>query len=140
MDARPEAAGPVCVEVYPHAALVGLFALPYRLAYKKGPVSSRRTGFAELVGLLERWPVLDLDGSPWRQLTDEVAAATRQVDLDRAEDQLDAVVCAGLALLHQRGELVVYGDPLGAHVVAPAPPVHRAIRPLTQREHVVAHP
>jgi predicted RNase H-like nuclease len=129
VDARPGCAGPVCIEVYPHAALVGLFELPYRLAYKKGPVSSRRTGFEELVRLLEGWPVLALDGSAWSGLTDELAAATRQVDLDRVEDQLDAVLCAGLALLHHRGQLVVYGAPLADHVVAPAAPPHRAVRP-----------
>ena len=49
VDARPGALGTVCVEVYPHAALVGLFALPYRLAYKKGPLAARRTGFTALV-------------------------------------------------------------------------------------------
>ena len=129
VDARPGRAGPVCVEVYPHAALVGLFELPYRVAYKKGPVCSRRTGFEGLVALLEGWAVLELDGEPWRRLTAELASATRQVDLDRVEDQLDAVVCAGLALLHHRGELEVYGDPLADHVVAPRPPTHPAVRP-----------
>jgi predicted RNase H-like nuclease len=129
VDARPGSPGPVCLEVYPHAGLVGLFELPYRLAYKKGPVALRRTGFEGLVGLLEGWPVLDLDVPPWQGLRTQLAAATRQVDLDRVEDQLDAVVCAGLALLHHRGELVVYGDPLGGHVVAPPPPTHPAVRP-----------
>ena len=128
VDARPGAPGPVCVEVYPHAALVGLFGLPYRVAYKKGPVASRRTGFAALVGLLEGWPALDLGGEPWARVTGELDAAARQVDLDRVEDQLDAVVCAGLAVLHHRGELVVYGDPLAHHVVAPARPTHPAVR------------
>jgi predicted RNase H-like nuclease len=129
VDARPGRPEPVCVEVYPHAALVGLFELPYRLAYKKGPVEVRRTGFERLVGLLEGWPVLGLGGEPWRRLMQQLDAATRQVDLDRVEDQLDAVVCAGLALLHHRGELVVYGDPLAGHVVAPRPPTHPAVRP-----------
>jgi predicted RNase H-like nuclease len=129
VDARPGRTGPVCVEVYPHAALVGLFELPYRVAYKKGTVEVRRTGFERLVGLLEGWPVLGLDGEPWRRLTQQLDAATRQVDLDHVEDQLDAVVCAGLALLHHRGELVVYGDPRAGHVVAPRPPTHPAVRP-----------
>ena len=131
VDARPGAPGPVCVEVYPHAALVGLFELPYRLAYKKGPLASRRTGFAELVRLLEGWPVLDLDGESWRRLGAELGGATRLVDLDVVEDQLDAVLCAGIALMHHRGELVVYGDPLADHVVAPAAPRHRAVRPVS---------
>jgi predicted RNase H-like nuclease len=131
VDARLGRPGPVCIEVYPHAALVGLFELPYRVAYKKGPVASRRTGFGVVVGLLEGWAALDLDGEPWRRLTTQLSAATRQVDLDRAEDELDAVVCAGVALLHHRGELVVYGDPLAGHVVAPGPPSHAPSRSVT---------
>ena len=40
---------PACIEVYPHAALVGLFALPYRLLYKKGLVEVRREGLLLVV-------------------------------------------------------------------------------------------
>jgi predicted RNase H-like nuclease len=130
VDASAGAPGPVCVEVYPHAALVGLFALPYRLAYKKGRLEDRRRGFHELVRLLEGWPVLQLTSCPeWAALRAGVASAVRQVELNRLEDQLDAVLCAGMALLHHRGELHVYGDALGAHVVAPAAPSHPPVRP-----------
>lgn len=38
---------PVCIEVYPHPAMVGLFGLTERIAYKSGP--SRAEGFAQLV-------------------------------------------------------------------------------------------
>ena len=125
-------ASSVCIEVYPHAALVGLFALPYRLLYKKGTILVRREGLLRLAALLESWPVLDLDGvDVWKRLTDAVSEAVRLVDLKRVEDQLDAVLCAGLARLWHRddGALVVYGDLRGAHVVAPPAPAHRAVPP-----------
>lgn len=134
VDARPGAPAPVCVEVHPHAAMVGLFRLPYRVAYKRGPFPLRLRGFQQLIDLVETWSALRLEGSPeWAALTRAVASAVRLVELDRVEDQLDAVVCAGLALLHHRGELAVYGDPTGAHVVAPPPPTHPAMRVVTQR-------
>jgi predicted RNase H-like nuclease len=82
-----------------------------------------------LVALVEGWAELEQEGEPSRRITAELASDTRQEDNDRVEDQLDAVVCAGLALLHHRGELEVYGDPLADHVVAPRPPTHPAVRP-----------
>jgi len=123
---------PVCIEVYPHAALVGLFALPYRLLYKKGTVAVRREGLLRLVALLESWPVVDLVGvESWARLREGAEEARRLVDLKRVEDQLDAVLCAGLARLWHRadGALIAYGDAQAAHVVAPPAPTHRAVRP-----------
>lgn len=123
---RPGA--PACVEVYPHAALVGLFGLPRRLLYKKGGFATRREGFDALVALLEGWEALDLRTPAWTDLRTELGAATRPVDLDRVEDRLDAVVCAGVALLWQRQSaggpavLTVYGDPAADHILAPHPP------------------
>jgi predicted RNase H-like nuclease len=38
---------PVCIEVYPHPAMVGLFGLAELIIYKSGP--SRAEGFAQLV-------------------------------------------------------------------------------------------
>jgi predicted RNase H-like nuclease len=38
---------PVCIEIYPHPAMVGLFGLAERIIYKSGP--SRAEGFAQLV-------------------------------------------------------------------------------------------
>ncbi len=38
---------PVCIEVYPHPAMVGLFGIPERIVYKSGPF--RAEGFAQLV-------------------------------------------------------------------------------------------
>lgn len=124
------AGGVVCLEVYPHAALVGLFALPYRLAYKRGRgrrVEDRRAEFLRLLGLLESVRRLRLVASPaWSRLREGVEGAHRQVDLDRVEDELDAVVCADLAWRwrNDRGGLRIYGDPAAGYLLAPTPPVH----------------
>src|SRR4051812_39812593 len=121
----------VCIEVYPHPALVGLFELPYRLDYKKGNDQGRAPGFRSLVQHLESIPELDLAGSPrWRHLK-HVLASPRPGDLTRVEDELDAIVCAHLAWLwhHRRSALEVYGDVEVGYIVAPPRPLHRPRQP-----------
>lgn len=115
---------PVCLEVYPHPALVGLFALPRRILYKKGP--DRGAGFAQLLQLLERLPELRVTDHPrWTELTHLVAAPARG-DLTRIEDELDAILCAHLAWLwhHRPDALHVYGSLAEGYIVAPPPPTH----------------
>lgn len=121
-----------CIEVYPHPAMVGLFGLDYRLAYKLGRVGDRAAGFALLVGLLETVEALQLATSArWEELR-SMALDPRPGDLDRIEDELDAILCAHLAWLwhHDRSSLQVYGSLADGYIVAPAPPTHRAVRPL----------
>ncbi len=118
----------VCLEVYPHAALIGLFELPQRILYKKGP--DREVGFARLVGLLGSVPELGLaDSDRWQEIGRLVAAPARG-DLTRIEDEIDAIVCAHVAWLwrHRRPLLQVYGDPALGAIVAPSPPTHPAVR------------
>lgn len=117
----------VCIEVYPHPALVGLFRLPYRLDYKKGNDQRRAPGFRLLVQHLESITELDLLGSPrWAQLKDALAAP-RPGELNRVEDELDAIVCAHLAWLwhHRPDTLHIYGDVDDGYIIAPPPPLHR---------------
>lgn len=119
---EPAAADPVCLEVYPHPALISLFGLQRRLLYKKGP--RRSQGFAQLMSYLESVPQLNLLESPrWRELR-SVAAHPGRGDLDRIEDEIDAILCAHLAWLwrHRPGFLRVYGDVENGYIVAPAPP------------------
>lgn len=130
-DRRTGEGPPVCIEVYPHAAMVGLFGLGYRIGYKKGGVAQRRAGFSELVRLLEAVPELALgDNARWRQLA-STAAAPRPGDLDRIEDEVDAVVCAHVAWLwhHRREALQVYGSAAEGFIVAPPPPGQPAVQP-----------
>ncbi|MDQ3456041.1 MAG: DUF429 domain-containing protein [Actinomycetota bacterium] len=121
----------LCIEVYPHPAIVGLFRLPYRLDYKKGNEQGRAPGFALFVQHLESIPELRLAGNPrWGQLK-RTLAAPRPGDFNRVEDELDAIVCAHLAWLwhHRPGTLQVYGSVEDGYIVAPPPPLHRPKRP-----------
>jgi predicted RNase H-like nuclease len=114
----------VCLEVYPHPALVSLFGLPYRLAYKKGNQDRRRAGLEQLVELLESIPELRLpEYSRWAEIRRIVADPT-QGELKRLDDELDAIVCAYVAWMwhHRRSALRVYGSMRGGYIVAPHPP------------------
>lgn len=119
---------PVALEVYPHPAMVALFGLERVLPYKakKGrPVDMRRAVFLELLDHLEALPELRLPESRrWAEIRAVVDAATRQVDLERVEDEIDAVLCAHLAWRwrHRRGSLVVHGDAVDGFVVVPPAP------------------
>ncbi|NAZ74915.1 DUF429 domain-containing protein [Kineococcus sp. T13] len=125
----------VCLEVYPHPAMVGLFALGYRLDYKKGSTERRVRGFAELVGHLESIAVLRLADHPRWQRIRQTIAAPAPGDFDRIEDEVDAVLCAHLAWLwhHRPRALQVYGSAAEGYVIAPPPPAHRPVRPAGGR-------
>ncbi|WP_183092439.1 DUF429 domain-containing protein [Nocardioides stalactiti] len=121
---------PVCVEVYPHPAMVGLFGLAERILYKSGP--TRADGFAQLVRELASIAELRLaDSSRWAELT-AIVADPRAGDLTRIEDELDAILCAHLAWLwhHRRDALQVYGSFEDGYIVAPPPP--SSLPPLTR--------
>src|SRR5262245_1603899 len=114
---------PVCIEVYPHPAMVGLFGLAERIAYKSGP--SRAEGFAQLVRHLASIGQLCLtEYSRWAELS-RVVADPKPGDLARIEDELDAILCAHLAWLwhHRPDSLQVYGSLLDGYIVAPPPPL-----------------
>ncbi len=123
---RGSAGSPVAIEVYPHPGMVGLFGLGRVLPYKKGAIETRRPAFARLLELLQTVASLRLDESDrWTALTERFERATRPVDLDRLEDEVDAIFCAHLAHLWSGGgELVVYGDRTAGFIVAPPAPQH----------------
>lgn len=133
-DVDPAAVGglpTVCIEVYPHPAMIGLFGLDYRLAYKKGTgtLSARQPGFVSLMRHLESVPELELATHPrWVELSQVVASGR---GLDRIEDELDAVLCAHLAWLwrYRPHALTVYGDATDGYIVAPPRPLRRPVRP-----------
>lgn len=113
---------PLCIEVYPHPAMVGLFGLAERVLYKSGP--ARAEGFAQLVRYFSSIDELRLDQYPrWAELTG-VIADPKPGDLTRIEDELDAILCAHLAWLwHRRPDsLQVYGSLEDGYIVAPPPP------------------
>jgi predicted RNase H-like nuclease len=123
-DARRRA-----IEVYPHAASVALFRLGRTLKYKRGEVDSRRSELLRLIALVESLasatpPLNGTDLRAWKALRHNVETATRQVQLNRAEDPIDAVVCAYIAMFahHRPNDVTTYGDAETGYVVTPTLP------------------
>ncbi|TFV57229.1 DUF429 domain-containing protein [Mycobacterium sp. PS03-16] len=123
------ALGRPAIEVYPHAATVALFGLPKTLKYKQKPgrdIGLLRAELLRLMDLIEglagATPGLHVAGHPeWRGLRRAVRSATRKSDLRRAEDPVDAVVCAYVALFADRrpDDVTAYGDDAGGCIVTP---------------------
>lgn len=105
------------IEVYPHPALVELFAAKERLPYKEAKIRAYwpgvdREGRRRL--LLEQWSRIAL------ALDRELPGAATQLELPSPgdsgwrlkafEDRLDALVCAVVAKLYLESECVAFGD------------------------------
>lgn len=119
------------IEVYPHPATVVLFGLTKTLKYKAKPgrtLDSMRSELLTLMGHIER--VVRTDQT-WQALRARVETATRKVDLRHAEDQVDAVVCAYVALFADRfpERVTIYGSFELGYIVTPTlHDAHGAIR------------
>jgi len=122
----------VCIEVYPHPAMIGLFQLGYRLDYKKGNDQRRAPGFALLAEHLESLSEMQLATNRRWGLLKQILGAPTPGDLNRVEDELDAILCARLAWLwhHRRAALHVYGSVDDGYIIAPPPPAHSPLRPV----------
>ena len=127
---RPLAPVRRAIEVYPHAATVALFDLPVTLKYKAGrgrTPEGRRRAFAALVAHVEALasarPALDVTSSPrWEELRREATSGRTQVALDRAEDEMDAYLCAYVALYFWTWgsrRCRVVGDTTAGYIVTP---------------------
>lgn len=113
------------IEVYPHPAAVELFGLPRTLKYKarKGrALATRRqelSRYRELLGSLrERVPRLEAGAL----LSRIEVAALRGGAFKRAEDLLDALFCAYIALYiwwHGPGGYRVFGDSESGFILVP---------------------
>ena len=115
------------IEVYPHPAMVTLFGLDRVIPYKNKTgrtLESLHAAFGRLLGLMEsHLGELQLATSQrWGELRRSASAAARKADLDRIEDEVDAIFCAHLAhRWHRDGHdgNDVFGDnAVGAIVVA----------------------
>ncbi|GEA87588.1 hypothetical protein CCE01nite_15370 [Cellulomonas cellasea] len=123
----PGAGTSVAIEVYPHPATVLLFGLATVLPYKarRGrDLASRRPAFGALLDHLERVcdEPLRLSASPrWAELRAVVARAARASELERVEDEIDAVLCAYLAWLWgvRDPRMRVLGDGVEGYIVVP---------------------
>ena len=138
------------IEVYPHPATVALFRLGRTLKYKNRPgrgLEQLRRELLVLLGLLEGLasadPPLLVDGNPgdssqfrgWRALRRAVETAERKSQLRVVEDQVDAVVCAYVALFATRRpeRTTRYGDLATGYIVTPTLPPDLAPTPRAQR-------
>jgi predicted RNase H-like nuclease/ppGpp synthetase/RelA/SpoT-type nucleotidyltranferase len=128
------------IEVYPHPATVALFRLGRTLKYKQKTgrdLEQLRSELIVLVGLLEGLatadPPLVLHGDEthrrgtlpaWQALRTAVETATRKSELRVVEDQVDAVVCAYVALFAEREpeRTTTYGDFETGYIVTPTLP------------------
>ncbi|GBG36261.1 DUF429 domain-containing protein [Mycobacterium montefiorense] len=120
------------IEVYPHAATVALFRLERTLKYKAKPGRTLERLKSELLLLMdgvERLATTDVplrvtDHRDWVALRKQVTMAQRKSDLRRAEDPIDAVLCAYVAMYSQRcpGRITIYGDAASGYIVTPSLP------------------
>jgi predicted RNase H-like nuclease/ppGpp synthetase/RelA/SpoT-type nucleotidyltranferase len=121
------------IEVYPHPATVALFRLGRTLKYKSKPGRTfvqLRSELLRLMDLIESLAqatpalrVTDHDG--WADLRHSVEGAEKKSELRRAEDPVDAVVCAYVALFATRRpeDVTTYGDAeTGATITPTLPP------------------
>lgn len=126
---RPCAGRPTCIEVYPHPAMVSLFGLSRTIKYKGGrrrTVIDRQLAFHVLMGhMATHLTTLGLADNPrWLDLGSVATHATRPVDLERIEDEIDAIFCAHLAWLWVTApeQLMVFGDFDAGYIVTPPAP------------------
>ena len=148
LDLNPRSGRPRrAIEVYPHPAMVSLFRLGRTLKYKNKPgrsLEALRGELLTLMRLLESLasaePQLLVDGtrSPWAQLVGAVETASRKSQLRVVEDQVDAVVCAYVALFATRRPqaTTTYGDGDTGYIVTPTLPAGH--RPTPRGDRAVA--
>lgn len=120
------------IEVYPHPATVALFRLGRTLKYKAKPgrdLPQLRSELLRLMDALEGLrsaavPLGVADNPDWADLRLRVTTAERKSDLRRAEDPVDAVVCAYVAAYAtcRPAEVIIYGDYGTGYIVTPALP------------------
>ena len=109
------------LEVYPHPATVVLFGLRKTLKYKDKRGRTLDTMKAELLLLMDHLERIVPMNRAWQALRADVEGATRKSELGRAEDQVDAVVCAYVALFAARWpeRVTTYGDFERGYIVTP---------------------
>jgi predicted RNase H-like nuclease len=120
------------IEVYPHPATVVLFKLARTLKYKAKPGRDVARLRSELLLLMDgvekladaRVPMRVASHDGWAELRRQAATAQRKSELRRAEDPVDAVVCAYVALYAQRcpAGITIYGDFATGYIVTPSLP------------------
>ena len=111
---------------------MALFRLPRTLKYKAKPGRGLEQLKSELLLLMDGIeglahtdvPLRVADHDDWVELRRQVLTAQRKSELRRAEDPIDAVVCAYVALYAQRcpARITIYGDIATGYIVTPTLP------------------
>lgn len=132
------------IEVYPHPATVALFRLGRTLKYKNKPGRDRDQLQAALLVLMSHVealaaaePRLVVAGNAeWRALRAAAETAGRKSELRVVEDQVDAVVCAYVAMFaqHRPDLTTTYGDLETGYIVTPTLPHDLQPAPREPRE------
>ena len=133
LDLDPRSTAPRrALEVYPHAASVVLFNLSRTLKYKHKTGREFPQLRSELLRLMDHIeglrtasPALVVTADPnWQSLKTSVLHATSKAQLRRAEDPVDAVLCAYLARFaaERPDDVTVYGDVDTGCIVTPRCP------------------
>lgn len=113
------------IEVYPHPATVMLFGLDTVLKYKNKRGRTQALMRAELLRLMSYMDLhlrVTLTGSAhWQAIGAEVNSATTKAQLKRAEDRIDAVLCAYIAWYAQAepGSVRTLGNPRDGYIITP---------------------
>lgn len=115
------AVAPGLLEVYPHPALVELAKSEKRLTYKHAKARAywpELLPHARKVKLIETWEriveILETKISGTVAMLPMPPAESRGWELKAFEDQLDAVVCAWVAIEVLEGKAAAYGDDVSA--------------------------
>lgn len=116
------------IEVYPHAAMIGMFALARTLKYKPRQGRSYEERWREMARFQHLLAGLSRAAPPFRiedGILDRSPEPLRGAELKSLEDALDSLVCAFVGLSYGVEGLrrcAVFGDRPRGHIVVPTPP------------------
>jgi predicted RNase H-like nuclease len=93
------------IECYPHPAIIELFGLPERLAYKKGKVGEKKQGQVKLsnyINALKTSKVLALstNSEVAEHLVEESILSKSGKAMKQNEDALDSIICTFIGALY----------------------------------------
>lgn len=114
------------LEIFPHPMQVVLFQRERIIKYKKGSVSDKRAGLAELIENIERYLCHDdpslLNSTMLKSLLNTHIDALRGTAIKGFEDRVDALLCAYMAAYYWRWRETrcqIYGDVKAGYIICP---------------------
>ena len=138
LDLDPHSPAPRrALEVYPHAASIVLFGLDRTLKYKQKSgrdFAQLQSELLRLIGFVEQLasasPTLGVGTPSWQALRHSVLTAAGKSALRRAEDPVDAVLCAYIARFAalRPDDVTIYGDTATGAIVTPTLPASSSSR------------